>query len=93
MEEYRYYHFEEPCPYWEFAQTKHVADTLSIDVTGGELHASRDDERVASGANHFAAPLAGAAGVAGAGGAALGAAALPAVGCALPGRASIFTCT
>ncbi len=29
-------HFEEPCPYWEFAQTKQVADALSIDVTGGE---------------------------------------------------------
>jgi L-alanine-DL-glutamate epimerase-like enolase superfamily enzyme len=29
-------HFEEPCPYWEFGQTKEVADALSIDVTGGE---------------------------------------------------------
>ena len=29
-------HFEEPCPYWEFAQTKQVTDALSIDVTGGE---------------------------------------------------------
>ncbi len=29
-------HFEEPCPYWEFEQTKEVADALSIDVTGGE---------------------------------------------------------
>ena len=29
-------HFEEPCPYWEFAQTRQVADALSIDVTGGE---------------------------------------------------------
>ena len=29
-------HFEEPCPYWEFAQTREVADALSIDVTGGE---------------------------------------------------------
>lgn len=29
-------HFEEPCPYWEFAQTKEVADALSIEVTGGE---------------------------------------------------------
>ena len=29
-------HFEEPCPYWEFDQTKEVADALSIDVTGGE---------------------------------------------------------
>ena len=29
-------HYEEPCPYWEFAQTKQVTDTLDIDVTGGE---------------------------------------------------------
>ena len=29
-------HFEEPCPYWEFEQTKQVADALDIDVTGGE---------------------------------------------------------
>jgi L-alanine-DL-glutamate epimerase-like enolase superfamily enzyme len=29
-------HFEEPCPYWEFEQTKEVKDTLSIDVAGGE---------------------------------------------------------
>jgi L-alanine-DL-glutamate epimerase-like enolase superfamily enzyme len=29
-------HFEEPCPYWEFEQTKEVADALTIDVTGGE---------------------------------------------------------
>ncbi len=29
-------HFEEPCPYWEFEQTREVADALSIDVTGGE---------------------------------------------------------
>jgi L-alanine-DL-glutamate epimerase-like enolase superfamily enzyme len=29
-------HFEEPCPYWEFEQTKQVADALSLDVTGGE---------------------------------------------------------
>ena len=29
-------HYEEPCPYWEFEQTKQVADALSIDVTGGE---------------------------------------------------------
>ena len=29
-------HFEEPCPYWEFEQTKQVTDSLSIDVTGGE---------------------------------------------------------
>jgi L-alanine-DL-glutamate epimerase-like enolase superfamily enzyme len=29
-------HYEEPCPYWELAQTKQVTDTLDIDVTGGE---------------------------------------------------------
>lgn len=29
-------HFEEPCPYWEFEQTKEVTDALNIDVTGGE---------------------------------------------------------
>jgi len=29
-------HYEEPCPYWEFEQTKQVSDALDIDVTGGE---------------------------------------------------------
>ena len=29
-------HYEEPCPYWEFNQTKQVTDALSLDVTGGE---------------------------------------------------------
>lgn len=29
-------HFEEPCPYWQFDQTKAVADALTIDITGGE---------------------------------------------------------
>ncbi|TNE38997.1 MAG: mandelate racemase/muconate lactonizing enzyme family protein [Alphaproteobacteria bacterium] len=29
-------HYEEPCPYWEYEQTKQVTDALSIDVTGGE---------------------------------------------------------
>lgn len=29
-------HFEEPCPYWELAQTREVAAALDIDVTGGE---------------------------------------------------------
>lgn len=29
-------HFEEPCPYWQFEQTKEVAEALSIDVAGGE---------------------------------------------------------
>jgi L-alanine-DL-glutamate epimerase-like enolase superfamily enzyme len=29
-------HFEEPCPYWEYEQTRQVADALAIDVAGGE---------------------------------------------------------
>ena len=29
-------HYEEPCPYWHFEQTKDVADALAVDVTGGE---------------------------------------------------------
>lgn len=29
-------HYEEPCPYWEFAQTKEVTDALEIDISGGE---------------------------------------------------------
>jgi L-alanine-DL-glutamate epimerase-like enolase superfamily enzyme len=29
-------HYEEPCPYWEFDQTKEVKESLDIDVTGGE---------------------------------------------------------
>ena len=29
-------HYEEPCPYWEYAQTKQVTEALNIDVTGGE---------------------------------------------------------
>lgn len=29
-------HFEEPCPYWEYEQTREVTHTLSIDITGGE---------------------------------------------------------
>ncbi|MEM7194078.1 MAG: mandelate racemase/muconate lactonizing enzyme family protein [Pseudomonadota bacterium] len=29
-------HFEEPCPYWEYGQTKQVTESLNIDVTGGE---------------------------------------------------------
>ena len=29
-------HYEEPCPYWEFDQTKCVTDALKIDVAGGE---------------------------------------------------------
>ncbi len=29
-------HFEEPCPYWEYEQTKLVTEALELDVTGGE---------------------------------------------------------
>ncbi len=29
-------HYEEPCPYWEFEQTKQVREALTIDITGGE---------------------------------------------------------
>lgn len=29
-------HFEEPCPYWEYEQTRQVTNTLAINVTGGE---------------------------------------------------------
>ncbi|MEI6459129.1 MAG: mandelate racemase/muconate lactonizing enzyme family protein [Pseudomonadota bacterium] len=29
-------HYEEPCPYWHFDQTKQVTEALSLDVTGGE---------------------------------------------------------
>lgn len=29
-------HFEEPCPYWQLAQTRQVRNALDIDVTGGE---------------------------------------------------------
>jgi L-alanine-DL-glutamate epimerase-like enolase superfamily enzyme len=36
LEDHGVCHFEEPCPYWEFEQTKQVADALALDVTGGE---------------------------------------------------------
>lgn len=36
LEQHGISHFEEPCPYWEYAQTKKVTDALTIDVTGGE---------------------------------------------------------
>ena len=36
LEDHGFCHFEEPCPYWELAQTKQVTDTLNLDVTGGE---------------------------------------------------------
>tara|TARA_B100000524_G_scaffold192379_1_gene99708 strand:- start:200 stop:1300 length:1101 start_codon:yes stop_codon:yes gene_type:complete len=36
LEDNGFCHFEEPCPYWNFEETKQVTDTLDIDVTGGE---------------------------------------------------------
>jgi L-alanine-DL-glutamate epimerase-like enolase superfamily enzyme len=36
LEQHGISHYEEPCPYWEYEQTKQVTDALSIDVTGGE---------------------------------------------------------
>jgi L-alanine-DL-glutamate epimerase-like enolase superfamily enzyme len=36
LEESRYGHYEEPCPYWELEWTAEVAAALSIPVAGGE---------------------------------------------------------
>lgn len=36
LEDHGFEHFEEPCPYWEFEQTREVSETLSIPVSGGE---------------------------------------------------------
>jgi L-alanine-DL-glutamate epimerase-like enolase superfamily enzyme len=36
LQDNRYEHFEEPCPYWELEQTAEVSHALSIDVAGGE---------------------------------------------------------
>ncbi len=36
MEQHRYCHFEEPCPYWELDWTAEVTRTLDIPVAGGE---------------------------------------------------------
>ena len=36
LEDNGFCHFEEPCPYWNFEETKQVTDALDIDVTGGE---------------------------------------------------------
>jgi len=36
LQDHGFCHYEEPCPYWELAQTKQVTDALEIDVTGGE---------------------------------------------------------
>lgn len=36
LEDHGICHFEEPCLYWEWEQTRRVAEALAIDVTGGE---------------------------------------------------------
>lgn len=36
LEEGQFCHFEEPCPYWEFEQTRTVREALTIDICGGE---------------------------------------------------------
>lgn len=36
LEQHQVIHFEEPCPYWEFEQTRQVTRALDIDVSGGE---------------------------------------------------------
>ena len=36
LEDHGVVHFEEPCPYWEYDQTRQVTEALSLDVTGGE---------------------------------------------------------
>jgi L-alanine-DL-glutamate epimerase-like enolase superfamily enzyme len=36
LEDHGIGHYEEPCPYWEYAQTAEVRAALSLDVTGGE---------------------------------------------------------
>lgn len=36
LESYGVCHFEEPCPYWEFEQTRKVREALALDIAGGE---------------------------------------------------------
>ncbi len=38
-------HFEEPCPYWEYEQTRRVAEALEVDVAGGEQDCHLGDWR------------------------------------------------
>ena len=40
LQDHRISHFEEPCPHWEYEQTRRVTDALEIDVTGGEQDCS-----------------------------------------------------
>jgi L-alanine-DL-glutamate epimerase-like enolase superfamily enzyme len=42
LEEYGYYHFEEPTAFWEHENTKEVADALDIPVAAGEQEFSVD---------------------------------------------------
>ncbi|MBM4035943.1 MAG: mandelate racemase/muconate lactonizing enzyme family protein, partial [Planctomycetes bacterium] len=36
LEQHRFAHFEEPCPYWELEWTQEVTATLDVPVAGGE---------------------------------------------------------
>ena len=36
LEQYRIFHFEEPCPYWDLQSTAQVAAALDLPVAGGE---------------------------------------------------------
>lgn len=36
LKEHGISHYEEPCPYWEYEQTRKVTEALEIDITGGE---------------------------------------------------------
>lgn len=36
LEEYRIFHFEEPCPYWDLGSTARVARALDVPIAGGE---------------------------------------------------------
>jgi len=36
LEDHRFGHFEEPCPYWEYEWTAEVAKALTVPVAGGE---------------------------------------------------------
>lgn len=45
LEEYGYFHFEEPTAFWEFDNTKAVADALDIPVGSGEQEFSLDNVR------------------------------------------------
>ncbi|UCC69175.1 MAG: mandelate racemase/muconate lactonizing enzyme family protein [Armatimonadota bacterium] len=46
LQEYRVFHFEEPCPYWDLDSTAKVAKALDLPIAGGEqdwgLHRFRE---------------------------------------------------